>query len=749
MQKQKLQRRGRREKEGTKEIMRRINSLIGIAALGAAALGFAQSTPQSQGTGAQPQATKKGSTKRAAHATTRKSPQTTNTLAVPRPKSFDEAAMDKTADPCEDFYQYACGGWRKNNPIPADQSRWGRFNELAEYNRQVLRSILEKAAVRGAKRTALIQKIGDFYASCMDESRVNAKGAEPLRPALDRIAAITTKDQFVETLAALQAMGATGRAGTAGGAPASVLFGFGAVPDLHDATREIAQVSQGGLGLPDRDYYLSTDAKMQEAREKYVAHVAKMFALLGDEPNAAEQEAQAVLRVETGLAKAEFDRVKMRDPRNRDHKMTLAELEKLAPNFHFARYFATAGAPPFTEVNVVPPDFFQQTNETLAATPLDDLKNYLRWHVLRSAAPELSESFVAENFEFTNRYLNGQKEQQARWKRCVSLTDQMLGEALGQPYVHMTFGLDGKRRTLKMVQQLEAALAADIQNLPWMTPETRKQAEIKLKAITNKIGYPDHWRDYSSVKIMRGDLLGDVYRARAFERRRQLNKIGKPLDKSEWTMTPPTVNAYYQSAENDINFPAGILQPPFYDQNADDAVNFGGIGVVIGHELTHGFDDQGSKFDAEGNFKNWWTAQDREEFEKRTTCVADEYSSFVAVDELHVNGRLTLGENTADNGGSRIALMALHEAMAQDAKRSASASTKNGFTPEQRFFLSFAQVWCENRTPESVRVLTKTDPHSPGEYRVKGTLQNNEDFWRAFSCKPGQKMVSAKPCRVW
>jgi putative endopeptidase len=718
--------------------------VVALAVL-AVCLGVLMVAQNASSTGSAQPSTKKGtSTKKAAHTTTKKSPETTNQLAVPRPKSFDEAAMDKTADPCEDFYQYACGGWRKNNPIPADQSRWGRFNELAEYNRQVLRSILEKASARNAKRTAVQQKIGDFYAACMDEAAVNAKGAEPLKPVLDRIAAIKTKDQFIDTLAALQASGALG-----GGFGGSTLFNFGSSPDLHDATREIANVAQGGLALPDREYYLASDPKSQETRERYLAHMSKMFVLLGDEQGAAQQEAQAVVRIETALAQASMDRVKMRDPKNRDHKMTLAELEKIGPNFHFTRYFAAIGAPAITEVNVVPPDFFQQANAALETMPLDDWKTYLRWHVVRTAAPQLSESFVNENFDFSGRYMNGTKELQARWKRCVTLTDQSLGEALGQPYVAMTFGLDGKRRTLKMVNELEAALAADIQNLTWMTPETRKQAEIKLKAITNKIGYPDKWRDYSTVKIARADLVGNVQRARAFERRRNLNKIGKPLDKKEWVMTPPTVNAYYQAAENDINFPAGILQPPFYDKNEDDAVNFGGIGVVIGHELTHGFDDQGSKFDAEGNFKNWWTASDRQEFEQRTSCVADEYSSFVAVDDLHVNGRLTLGENTADNGGARIALMALHEAMAQDAKRSAKAGAKNGFTPEQRFFLSFAQVWCENRTPESARLLVKTDPHSPGEFRVKGTLQNNEDFWHAFNCKPGQKMVSAKPCRVW
>jgi predicted metalloendopeptidase len=452
------------------------------------------------------------------------------------------------------------------------------------------------------------------------------------------------------------------------------------------------------------------------------------------------------MALETKLAEAAFERVKMRDPKNRDHKMKVSELAALAPNIEFPRFFAATGAPAFTEVNVVPPDFFQKVNGVVESTSLDDWKAYLRSHAARAAAPLLSDSFVQENFDFYGRYLNGQKELPARWKRCVESTDRLLGEALGQPYVAETFGEEGKRRMLKMVDALEKALGQDIQELPWMTPETKKQAEGKLRAITNKIGYPDNWRDYSSVKIARGDLLGNVQQARSFERKRDVAKIGKPLDKKEWGMTPPTVNAYYNPAQNNINFPAGILQPPFFDKAEDDAVNFGGIGVVIGHELTHGFDDQGSKFDADGNLNNWWTDADRAEFEQRTSCMADEYSSFVAVDDVHLNGRLTLGENTADNGGIRIALMALRRAMAEDA---AKKQAKNGFTPEQRFFLSFAQIWCQNQTPEIVRLLAKTDPHSPGQYRVNGTVQNNEDFARAFSCKPGQKMVSANPCRTW
>jgi len=654
--------------------------------------------------------------------------------SVQRPKSYDLGAMDKSVDPCQDFYQYACGTWRKNNPIPSDQSRWGRFNELADYNRQFLHTILEKDSANDAKRTPVQQKIGDMYASCMDETKVNALGKTPLDPIMKRIAAIKTKDDLLTTIAYLHSIGVQS------------LFGFGAGPDLHNASMIIANVSQGGLGLPDRDYYFDTDAKGKETREKYVEHMSKMFALLGDDEAAAKKEAQTVIDIETKLADAAFKRVQMRDPKNRDHKMKVSELEALAPNFHFDKFFVSTGAPAFTEVNVVPPDFFQKVNGAVDSVSVDDWKTYLRWHLARSAAPTLSDAFVQENFSFYGQYLAGQKEIQPRWKRCVQTTDGLLGEALGKPYVDETFGADGKARMLKMVNALEASLGQDIQGLDWMTPETKKQAIVKLHAITNKIGYPDTWRDYSSVKIVRDDFLGNSERARAFEIKRNLDKIGKPLDKKEWGMTPPTVNAYYSSANNDINFPAGILQPPFFDKDADDAVNFGGIGVVIGHELTHGFDDQGSKFDAQGNLTNWWTDADRAEFEKRTTCVADEYSSFVAVDDVHLNGRLTLGENTADNGGLRIALAALHEAMAKGDK---VAPEKDGYTPDQRFFIGFAQVWCQNATPESSRLLAKTDPHSPGQYRTNGTLQNSPDFAKAFGCKAGQKMVSQNACHVW
>lgn len=655
-------------------------------------------------------------------------------VTVARPKSFDLGAMDTTANPCENFYEYACGNWRKKNPIPADQARWGRFNELSEYNRQIVREILEKASVNDPKRGPVTQKIGDMYQSCMDEAGVNAKGAAPLKPILDRIDKISSKDQLIEAVAHLQTVGVP------------VLFNFGAQPDLHNASIQIANVAQGGLGLPDRDYYLDTDPKSVETRQKYLEHISNLFVLVGDSRETADKEAKAVMGIETKLAEDSFKRVQMRDPKNRDHKMKVSELEALAPNFEFARFFATRSGPSFTEINVAPPDFFQKVNGVIESAPLDDWKVYLKWHALSNAAGELSQPFVDENFAFQGKYLSGTKELPARWKRCVQLTDRLLGEAVGQPYVQETFGAEGKARMLRMVNALESALGDDIQQIDWMTPDTKKKAEAKLHDISNKIGYPNKWRDYSTVNIVRGDLLGNVTRARAFEVHRNLSKIGQPLDKSEWGMSPPTVNAYYNAAQNNINFPAGILQPPFFDKSADDAVNFGGIGVVIGHELTHGFDDQGSKFDGDGNLTNWWTDTDRTEFDKRTTCVADEYSGFVAVDDLHLNGRLTLGENTADNGGIHIALMALRKDIAAHPE---VGKKKDGYTADQRFFLGFAQVWCENHTPESARLLAKTDPHSPGQYRVQGPLQNNSDFAKAFGCKAGQKMVSENACHVW
>ncbi len=653
---------------------------------------------------------------------------------LPKIPAFDLTAMDKSADPCVDFYRYACGGWMASNPIPPDQAIWGRFSQLQERNRDILHAVLEVAAKPDPKRSPVMQKIGDFYASCMDEPRINALGAKPIQPELERIGKIANRRELINTIAHLQGIGV------------SALFRFGPEPDMHKASLTIASLYQGGLGLPDRDYYFRKDDKSVETRRKYVEHVTQMFELLGDSPQAATAEAKTVMEIETGLAQASLDRVELRKPENRDHPMTPLELHQLAPGFEFRRYFVDASSPEVNKINVGTPEFFKQVNAQLDAVPLAQWKSYLRWSLVNAAAPWLSSAFADQDFRFYDQYLQGQKEQQVRWKRCVRLTDRELGEALGQPYVDLTFGVEGKQRTLKMVQAIENAMGDDLHTLSWMTPETRKAAAVKLAAIANKIGYPDHWRDYSRLDMVRGDFMGDVMRADNFERMRRLNKIGKPTDKLDWGMSPPTVNAYYNPAENNINFPAGILQPPFYDNRADDAVNFGGIGSVIGHELTHGFDDQGSKYDANGDVRNWWTPADRAEFDKRTSCIADEYAQFVAVDDVHLNGKLTLGENTADNGGVRLSFMALHDSMKKEGK---PPKPVDGFTPGQRFFISYGQIWCRNASDAQKRLRALVDPHSPGRYRVNGVVSNMPEFRQTWGCKAGQPMVRANACRVW
>ena len=648
---------------------------------------------------------------------------------------FSVDNIDKTLDPCVDFYQYACGNWLKNTEIPADQSSWVSFTELDERNLVTLKDILEKASAGGANRSAVEQKIGDFYGACIDEKTANRKGLAPLQPELDRIAATKDKAELIDAIARVHLIGP------------SPLFNFYSAPDLHNANLVIAYIDQGGLSLPDRDYYLKDDARMKEMRKHLADYITVMFTLSGKSAQQAGDAAQTVMRIETALAKASMDRTMRRDPKNRDHKMTREAALALAPNFYLDRYFAGVAAPSFSDLNVSNPEFFKQVNGVLETESLDSLKTYVTWHMLRGSAPWLSQPFVDANFRM-RQALTGQKEIQARWKRCVGLTDDSLGEALGQKYVELTFGADGKQRMLKMVDALEKSLDEDIQGLSWMSGDTKKQAKAKLQAIRNKIGYPDVWRDYNSLTVVSGDLLGNFERTNEFEAVRQIAKIGKPLDRKEWGMTPPTVNAYYSGSYNEIVFPAGILQPPFFDKAMDDAVNFGGIGLVIGHELTHGFDDQGRKFDPDGNLRDWWTADDGKEFEKRVSCVADEYSNFVAVDDLKLNGRLTLGENTADNGGARIAYNALEELIAAD--RTGKEGQKiDGYTPEQRFFLGFARVWCQKQRPEYARMQVTTNPHSPGKYRVNGVVQNMPEFQKAWGCKAGQPMVAQNACRVW
>jgi putative endopeptidase len=647
---------------------------------------------------------------------------------------FDPTSIDKSINPCEDFYQYACGNWMKTNAIPADKSRWGRFDQLQEHNYYILRDILESAQAK--PNSPIEKKVGDFYASCTDESAIEKAGAAPLEPEMKRIAAIKDQQQLMKQVSSMHRDGL------------QALFAFYSQPDMHDANKTIAYIDQGGITLPDRDYYLKDDARSVETREKYQQHVQKMFELAGDSPEVAAQEAKTVLAVETGLAKASMDRTERRDPKTRDHLMTTAAAETLAPNFDLTKYFAESGAPKFTSLNVTNPEFFKQVNDQLGSVALDDWKTYLRWRTINSYAPSLSKAFVDEDFAFNGKFLSGQQEIEPRWERCVRATNQGLGMALGELYVDRTFGPEGKARTLKMVEAIESAMHQDVEQLDWMSDTTKQQAYKKLSTIVNNIGYPDKWRDYSSVTVKRNDYAGNVTRAAAFEAHRTLEKIDKPTDRKDWSMTPPTVNAYYRPPMNDINFPAGILQPPFYSKNMDEAVNYGGIGVVIGHELTHGFDDQGRKYDAAGNYHDWWTPQDAEAFEKRATCVADEYSSFVSVKdaqgEVKLNGRLTLGENTADNGGLKLAYMALTDIIGNTPVKEI-----DGYTPQQRFFLAFAQIWCQNVTDQEARKRALTDPHSPGQWRVNGAVQNSAAFQQAFGCKAGQPMVRENACRVW
>jgi putative endopeptidase len=653
-------------------------------------------------------------------------------LAQETPSSgVDLQAIDKTADPCKDFYQYACGSWLKANPIPPQYATWGRFNELQQRNQEVLHSILENAA-QHPDASPIDQKIGTLYGSCMDEAAVEKAGYKPIEPGIQRIRELTSKSDLAAEVARLH------------NEAVSVFFRFGSSPDPDKSTMEIASAGQGGLGLPDKSYYLN--AKDEELRQKYVKHISRMLQLIGVPAADADAQAKEIMAFETRLAQSSMDRVDMRNPDNVHHKMSFAQFQALTPDFDFHTYVTDRRTPEFTGLNVAQPDFFKALNAALADTSLDTLKQYIVWHYVSSNANLLSKPFVDENFNFYGRTLTGAQELQPRWKRCTQLVDRSLGEALGQKFVEKAFAGQSKQMTQQLVAMIEHEMSVDIDSLTWMSQATKEQALAKLKGVTNKIGYPEKWRDYSSVQIAKDDLVGDQKRANEFEIHRMLAKIGQPVDRAEFGMTPPTVNAYYSSLENNINFPAGILQPPFYTAGADMAVNFGGIGAVIGHELTHGFDDQGRRFDADGNLRDWWTKQDAEEFTKRANCIVNEYSGFSPVEGANVNGKLTLGENGADNAGIRLAFMALLGGL----ENGAIVKDKlDGYTPQQRFFLGYAQIWCENQRPENVRNRIRTDPHSPGRFRVIGVLQNMPEFATAFGCSAGQPMVSANACRVW
>ncbi|MGA8939336.1 MAG: M13 family metallopeptidase [Acidobacteriaceae bacterium] len=661
------------------------------------------------------------------------------TAAPKKPVSFDVSAIDKSVDPCTDFYQYACGNWMKDNPIPADQARWGRFNELADRNNYLLYKDLKAAA--DAPKSALQKQYGDFFAACMNTAEVDKLGARPLEPELEAIAALDSNKDLAAFNAKQMRRGGGG------------FFGIGVTQDQKDSSQQIASTGQGGLTLPDRDYYLNPSERYVMIRKQYMDHMVKMFTLLGDTGDKAVSEAKDVMEIETALAKGSMDRVMMRDPANRYHMMTVAELQQLSPDYDWTAYLNGIGMPQVKDVDVVSPGYVKTVNQELSTEPLQAIKSYLRWHALHEAAPMLSKPFEDENFDFFSKTLQGQKEEQPRWKRCTRMTDRALGEAVGQDWVKQNFPPNAKANVEKLVHALEASMAADLKTLPWMSEATKAQALDKLHAITDKIGYPAHWRDYSSMVVKRDDLLGNVKRAGWFERKRNLDKYGKPVDTSEWGMTPPTVNAYYNPPQNNINFPAGILQPPFYDNSMDAAVNFGGVGVVIGHEMTHGFDDQGSKYDLHGNVKEWWTPEDLAKFKVRTECMAKEYDGFEAAPGQNLNGHLTLGENTADNGGLRIAYQALMATLATEGAAAEPGyvdGKRDGYTPAQRFFISFGQVWCSNQTEQSARVSAKTDPHSPGRWRTNGSVQNFDEFGKAFGCHVGQPMMPASGgCRTW
>ena len=653
---------------------------------------------------------------------------------LPYTPSLDLSALDRSIDPCTDFYRFTCGGWMAKNAIPPDQASWNVYAKLTEENSEFLWGILEEASRSSADRTPVQQKIGDDFAACMDEVAIEHQGAAPLKPGLDEISALQSKKDL-SVLLAREHLENSGQ---------GFLFGFGSNQDFGDASQVIGYVSAGGLGLPDRDYYTKTDQKSQEIRTKYVAHVARMLELIGETRTQAAADAKTVMSIETALARSSLTRVERRNPYNLFHKMTPAELARLTPSFDWNRYLAGTGLGDLATVNASEPKFLREIETELKSVPLTQWKTYLRWHMVNARAPHLSRAFVDEDFAFNRKTLRGVAELAPRWKRCVRWVDRDLGEALGQEFVRRTFSAETKRKTVEMTQRIEKAMEREIQTLDWMTDATKARALEKLHAIANKVGYPDKWRDYSALTIKPDDFFGNVTRATVFESNRDLRKIGKPVDRGEWDMTAPTVDAYYNPQLNDINFPAGVLQPPLYDPKMDDAPNYGNTGATIGHELTHAFDDEGRQFDAKGNLKDWWTPEDAKAFEERVQCVRDQYAGYTIVDDIKINSKLTSGEDVADIGGTLLAYIAW-----KDATEGQTLEPVDGFTPDQRFFIGMAQWACENERPENLRANAITNPHSPGEHRIKGPVSDLPQFQKAFGCGEGKPMVRAKVCKVW
>jgi endothelin-converting enzyme/putative endopeptidase len=653
------------------------------------------------------------------------------------PAGLDKRFLDTSADPCVNFAQYACGNFPKLYPIPADRSAFGTGALVFEHTETVLHALLENVEADRSSRTPNERMIGDYYATCMDNDAIQAAGLKPLQGEFERIAAMKSKSELTPLLAHDQLINV------------NAFFSYGEQQDFKDARKQIAFVDQGGLGLPERDYYLRSGEAAEKTRQEYVQHITNMLKLLGEPDAAAASDAKKIMELETALAKVSMDITSQRDPKNVYHPMTVTQLAGLAPAISWTGFFERTGVPPISELNVANPDFFKALNGLIESTDLETIKTYLRWQLIHSIPGiVLPTSLDNEQFNFFGRTLSGQPQQQDRWKRCVERTDGAVGEALGEVYVKTYFSAQSKQRTVQMVHDIEDAMDKEIGTLTWMSPETKVKAREKLHMVADKIGYPDRWRDYSSLKVVRGDGLGNVVRAAEFENHRQLGKIGKPVDRGEWGMSPPTINAYYNSSMNDINFPAGILQSPFFDPSATDAENYGHVGGVVGHELTHGFDDEGRKFDGNGNLSDWWTTDDAKKFEAMTDCEVKEYGGFTAVADVKINGKLTLGENTADNGGLRLAFIAL----LTDAKRKGidmNAKDDSGFTPAQQFFLAHGQNWCGSTRPEQLRLQVQTDPHSPREFRINGVVQNMPEFGQAFGCKTGQPMMPASACHVW
>ena len=649
---------------------------------------------------------------------------------------FDPSLIDKAVNPCENFYRFSCNGWFKRNPLPADQTSYGRFTELFELNRLHLKQILEDSSKPDPNRTPNEQKIGDEYASCMDTANVDKLGVTPIKPELDRIAALQKRDELPVLLAHLHTIGV------------NAFFDFSANQDFANANQVISYYNAGGLGLPERDYYFRTDPKSAEQRKQYVDHVHKMFVLAGEPEAQAHKDAETVMAIETRLAKASLTITEQRDPQNLNHPTDVAALAKTLTHFDLTSYVEAAHAPATGKANDTEPKFIAEFNALIADTPLDQIRTYLRWHLIHAyAGTSMPQAFETESWNFYAHILNGAEKQQERWKRCTSRVDREMGEALGQVYVAKYFPPEEKQQALDMTLAIEQAMGKDIDSLDWMSPATKEQAKEKLKTVMNKIGYPDKWRDYSKLVIVRGDPWGNQERVRQFNFNRELAKIGKPVDKGEWYMSPPTVNAYYDPQQNNVNFPAGYFQPPFYSDKEDDAANYGDMGSTIGHELTHGFDDEGRQYDKDGNLKDWWTKDDQAKFKEKAQCMVDQYDAIEAVSGVHLNGKLTLGENLADLGGLWLAWLSWQDkATAEHVDMTAKT---DGYTPDQRFWIAYAQQWCTDTRPEQLRSQAQTDPHAPDEYRTNSVLQDLPEFAKSFNCKPPEKMVSAKACRVW